>query len=113
VNCYTYNIPPDGNVIAILFGGGLLFNQLLHQLLFLNKECPHNAILDTVCTARSTVGTLYCLLVLGKTGVFLGTKGGNLIVSLNSKKYSEIKVVRQLSSQVPTELETRDNEAKQ
>ena len=89
-----------------------MFNQLLHQLLFLNKECPHNAILDTVCTARSTVGTLYCLLILGKTGVFLGTKGGNLIVSLNSKKYSEIKVVRQLSSQVPTELETRDNEAK-
>jgi hypothetical protein len=85
VNCYTYSIPPDGNVIAILFGGGLLFNQLLHQLLFLNKECPYNPILDTVCTARTTVGTLYCLLILGKTGVFLGTKGGNLIISLNSK----------------------------
>ena len=81
----TLTAPLDGNVIAFLFGRGLLFDQLLDQLLFLNKKCPHNPILDTICAARSTVCTLYCFLVLGKTGVFLGAKGGNLIVSHKSK----------------------------
>ena|SRR5277367_1549263 len=85
VNCYTYKSPAPGNVIAILFGSGLLFNQLFHQLLFLNKESPYNSIPDTVCATRPTVGTLYCLLVLGKTHVFFGTKGGDLVVRINSK----------------------------
>ena len=62
-----------------------MLHQLFHQLLFLNKEGPHNSILDTVCTARSTVGTLYCLLILGKTHVFFGTKGRDLAVSTNSE----------------------------
>ena len=80
VNCnYTYNknLSPS-SVIAILFRSGLLLNQLFNQLLFLNEKCPHNPILDTICAARATISTLHSLLVLGKTGVFTRTKGGNL-----------------------------------
>jgi len=80
VNCdYTYNNNPSpSEAIAILFCGGLLLNQLFHQLLFLDEECSHNPILHTICATRATVGTLYCLFILGKTGIFAGTESWNL-----------------------------------
>jgi hypothetical protein len=78
VNCdYTYNNNPSPSEVN-LFRGGLLLNQLFDQFLFLNEECSYNPILDTICTARTTVSTLYCLFVLGKTSVFTGTESWNL-----------------------------------
>lgn len=76
---YTYsgNIIPSAE-IAILFRGSLLLDQLFNQLLFLNEECPDDSILDTICTARTSISALYCLFILRKSGVFTRTKGWNL-----------------------------------
>ena len=98
LNYYTYNTPHD--VFARLFGRGLLFNQLLHQLLFLNKKCPYNPIFDTIRTSRSTIRPLHRLLILGQTGIFLGTKRRNLIrqsqfwKSTVKQKHRQIPVAR-------------------
>jgi len=78
-NCYSKykDHPPLSIVNPTLFRSSLLLEQLLHQLLFLDEECSYNSILDTVCAAGASVGTLDGFLVLGETGVFARAEGGD------------------------------------
>ena len=46
--------------------------------MFLDEERSYNPILDTVCAARASVGTLDGLLVLCEAGVFARTEGRDL-----------------------------------
>lgn len=60
-----------------LFGSLLLLDNLLDNLLFLNKESTDDLLLDTVTASSATVSTVNGLLGLGGSGVLTGTESGN------------------------------------
>ena len=55
-----------------------LLQHLLHNLLFLNQESPHDAIFDARCAAGAAVGALDCFLAAGDLAVLAGAEGGDL-----------------------------------
>lgn len=54
-----------------------LLEDLLDDLLLLNKESTDNAVLDAVGASRTTVGALDGLLGAGDGGVFAGAESGD------------------------------------
>ena len=56
----------------------ILLQHLLHNLLLLDQESPHNPIPDAVRAPRSSIRALHGLLRAGHAGVFSGTEGWEL-----------------------------------
>ncbi len=56
----------------------VLLQHLLHNFLLLDQKRPHDPILHTVRTPRSSICALYGFLGLGDFGVFAGAESGDL-----------------------------------
>lgn len=64
------------SLLDLLVGlGGSLLENLLDNLLLLNKESTDNLLLDAVGAERATVGTVDSLLGVGDSRVLLGSQG--------------------------------------
>jgi hypothetical protein len=72
------NNPPLNANANYLFCTCFLLEKLFDQLLFFNEEGSDYSILDAIRTTGPSIGTLHCLLVLGESGIFTGSKSGNL-----------------------------------
>ena len=57
---------------------GLLLQHFFDNLLFLNKERPHNAVLDAFGASRSSVRALHLLLGFGDSRVLARSKSRHL-----------------------------------
>lgn len=56
----------------------VLLQYLLHNLLLLDQERPHDPILHAIRTPRSSICALYGFFGLGDFGVFTGAESGSL-----------------------------------
>lgn len=72
------NLYPNSGQHACKLRGERENHDLLHDLLLLNQEGTDDAILNTVCTAGSTICALDGFGRLGDLGVFARTEGGDL-----------------------------------
>ena len=65
------------NRLTLLLLG--LLEHLLDNLLLLDQESTHNAVLDAAGASRSAVGALDRLLGAGHLGVLAGAEGGHTL----------------------------------
>ena len=62
----------------------LVLQYSLDDLLFLNQECSHNSLLNTVSTSGSTVCSLNGLVGLGNLSVLSWSQGGDTLQSITT-----------------------------